>query len=102
MGGHMQPQGHLQLISATLDDGLDPQSALDAPRWYWHAGRAVAVEPGLAADEAVVGELRDRGHEVLVEPDPTLFGCGQAIWRLPGGGYVAGSERRADGHAAGY
>ena len=40
----MQPQGHVQVVMSTVDDGLDPQAALDAPRWYWHAGRAVEVE----------------------------------------------------------
>src|SRR4029453_10496009 len=34
MGGHMQPQGHVQVVSATVDLRLDPQAALDAPRWY--------------------------------------------------------------------
>ncbi|MEN3611264.1 gamma-glutamyltransferase family protein [Plantactinospora sp. ZYX-F-223] len=104
MGGHMQPQGHLQVVSATLDDGLDPQAALDRPRWYWHAGRSVLVEPGLAAGAArdVVERLRARGHEIAVEPEPSSFGYGQAIWRLPDGGYVAGSEPRADGCAIGY
>ncbi|MEV1286033.1 gamma-glutamyltransferase family protein [Micromonospora sp. NPDC049679] len=104
MGGHMQPQGHLQLISATLDGGLDPQAALDAPRWYWHTGRSLLVEPALAARPGVVEELRRRGHEVAVAGDPSAFGYGQAIWRLPdrAGGYVAGSEPRADGCAIGY
>ncbi|AVT29774.1 gamma-glutamyltransferase [Plantactinospora sp. BC1] len=104
MGGHMQPQGHVQVVSATLDDGLDPQAALDRPRWYWHAGRSVLVEPGLAGGvgrDAVQG-LRARGHEITVEPDASAFGYGQAIWRLPDGGYVAGSEPRADGCAVGY
>lgn len=105
VGGHMQPQGHVQLLASTLDDGLDPQAALAAPRWYWHAGRTVLVEPGLAAGAvgaATVADLRSRGHEVTVEPDPSAFGSGQAIWRLAGGGYVAGSEPRADGYAVGY
>ncbi|MEV7231590.1 gamma-glutamyltransferase family protein [Polymorphospora sp. NPDC051019] len=100
MGGHMQPQGHVQVISSTLDGGLDPQAALDAPRWYWHAGRSLLVEPGLDGD--VVADLRGRGHEITVEPEPSTFGYGQAIWRLPDGGYVAGSEPRADGLAVGY
>ncbi len=98
MGGHMQPQGHVQLVMSTVDDGWDPQEALDAARWRWLAGRAVAVEPQLGTD--AVDALRRRGHQVTTQTDG--FGFGQAIWRLPGGGYVAGSEPRADGAALGY
>ncbi|MGH3682357.1 MAG: gamma-glutamyltransferase family protein, partial [Natronosporangium sp.] len=61
MGGHMQPQGHLQLLVRTLDEGLDPQAALDAPRWFWAAGRRVHAEPELG--DAVLAGLRARGHE---------------------------------------
>ena len=96
MGGHMQPQGHVQLVMSTVDDELDPQAALDAPRWYWHAGRDVYVEPGIDADA-----LRRRGHRVSVD-ESTFYGYGQAIWRLAGGGYAAGTEARADGCAVGY
>ncbi|MEN3310150.1 MAG: gamma-glutamyltranspeptidase / glutathione hydrolase [Micromonosporaceae bacterium] len=99
MGGHMQPQGHVQVVMSTVDDGLDPQAALDAPRWYWHAGRRVHVEPEMGAE--AVADLRRRGHEAVVE-DSDVYGFGQAIWRLPDGGYVAGSEARADGCAVGY
>jgi gamma-glutamyltranspeptidase/glutathione hydrolase len=105
MGGHMQPQGHVQVVLSTVDDGLDPQAALDRPRWYWHAGTEVRVEPGMVADDegrAAVEGLRRRGHDVTVT-DPGGFGFGQAIWRLAdGAGYVAGSEPRADGGAVGY
>jgi gamma-glutamyltranspeptidase/glutathione hydrolase len=99
MGGHMQPQGHVQLVMSTVDDGLDPQAALDAPRWYWEDGRALFVEPALG--EEAVGALRRRGHDVTVE-DSSRYGYGQAIWCRPDGGYVAGSEPRADGYAVGY
>jgi gamma-glutamyltranspeptidase/glutathione hydrolase len=105
MGGHMQPQGHVQLVSSTVDAGLDPQAALGTPRWYWHAGRDVAVEPALAAGAgggAMLAGLRRRGHVIRVEPEPSAFGYGQAIWRLANGCYVAGSEPRADGCAVGY
>ncbi|MFB9238510.1 gamma-glutamyltransferase family protein [Plantactinospora siamensis] len=104
MGGHMQPQGHVQLISATVDRGLDPQAALDLPRWYWHAGRAVQVESAMVdgpGGRDLVAGLRGRGHEVTVPPDAAVFGHGQAIWRGPGG-YVAGSEPRTDGTAVGH
>ena len=42
------------------------------------------------------------GHEVEVDPEVDWAGRGQIIWRLPGGGYVAGSDPRGDGQAAGY
>jgi gamma-glutamyltranspeptidase / glutathione hydrolase len=105
MGGHMQPQGHVQLVSATVDAGLDPQAALDAPRWYWHTGRSLLVEEQLTAGpggDALLADLRDRGHQVTVTPDPTVFGYGQAIWRRADGGYVVGSEPRVDGGAGGF
>jgi gamma-glutamyltranspeptidase/glutathione hydrolase len=100
MGGHMQPQGHLQLLVRTLDEGLDPQAALAAPRWYWHTGRRLHAEPELG--EAVLAGLRARGHDLVVGAESAFFGYGQAVWRLPGGGYVAGSEPRADGCAVGW
>jgi len=105
MGGHMQPQGHVQLITSTVDDELDPQGALGVPRWYWNAGRLVHVEPALLATaegEAAVAGLRRRGHQVVVTDEPSFFGYGQAIWHRPGQGYVAGSEPRADGCAVGF
>ncbi|MBO4204990.1 gamma-glutamyltransferase family protein [Micromonospora echinofusca] len=105
MGGHMQPQGHVQLVSATVDQGLDPQAALAAPRWYWHAGRTVLVERELRdapGGAGLVDRLRARGHQVAVVDSPATFGYGQAIWRLPEGGYVAGSEPRVDGCALGW
>lgn len=99
MGGHMQPQGHVQVVMSTVDDALDPQAALDAPRWYWHAGLSVSAETTMAP--SLVDSLRARGHDVTVED--SQYGYGQAIWRLPeGAGYVAGSEPRADGQAYGY
>ena len=96
MGGHMQPQGHLQLVLATVDDELDPQAALGRPRWYWQAGRTVLAEPELAGAD----ELRRRGHDVVIAEDRGVFGMGQAIWRTSSGCYIAGSEPRADGQAA--
>ena len=100
MGGHMQPQGHVQMIVNTLDYGMHPQASLDAPRWSWWADRYAKVEAH--ANPAIAAELRARGHELEVDADPDPFGCGQIIWRLPGGGYVAGSDGRTDGCAIGY
>jgi gamma-glutamyltranspeptidase/glutathione hydrolase len=96
MGGHMQPQGHLQVVASTVDDRLDPQSALGRPRWFWQSGLDLRVESSLSAE--IIGNLRAYGHEVTVDDDAG-FGYGQAIWQLDGGGYIAGSEPRADGAA---
>lgn len=100
MGGHMQPQGHVQMIVNTLDYGLNPQASLDAPRWFWGEERWVQVEPSVAP--AIVEALSQRGHEMNVDDEVDFVGRGQIIWRLPSGVYVAGSEPRADGCALGY
>ncbi|MCA1781453.1 MAG: gamma-glutamyltransferase family protein [Dermatophilaceae bacterium] len=100
MGGHMQAQGHVQVVLRTAR-GADPQEALDAPRWRVE-GDTVLLEPGLAG--AAEG-LRERGHTVVVAADDDGgFGRGQAIWRRQGdgGGWIAGSETRCDGLAAGF
>jgi gamma-glutamyltranspeptidase/glutathione hydrolase len=99
MGGHMQPQGHLQLVSALVDRGLDPQAALDEPRFRLDADGdwTLALEEELWP---VAAELERRGHRVVLDPDPGGFGGGQAILRL-GDVLVGGSEPRKDGYAAG-
>jgi gamma-glutamyltranspeptidase/glutathione hydrolase len=100
MGGHMQPQGHVQMIVNTIDYGFNPQASLDAPRWYWERGRTVLLEP--STPPALAQALQQRGHEVTIAQERGVFGRGQIIWRLPSGAYVAGSDGRTDGAAVGY
>ena len=97
MGGPMQPQGHFQVVRHLVDDGDDPQAALDAPRWRVEEDGSVALEPGL---EGLAGALRARGHAVRVEDDPHGFGVGQVILRHEGA-LIGGSDGRGDGYAAG-
>ncbi len=100
MGGEMQPQGHLQVVSSMLDHGLNPQAALEAPRWKLGEGLQVVVEPG--TDEGLLAALMGRGHHPVVAPDRLAFGRGQIIVRLEDGVYAAVSEPRTDGVAVGY
>lgn len=99
MGGFMQPQGHLQVVLNTVRYGMNPQGALDAPRWQWLAGLGVEVEAGLGADLA--RKLAARGHRVSVQLESGAFGRGQIIWRNPETGVLeGGTESRTDGHIA--
>ncbi len=100
MGGFMQPQGHLQVVVNEVDYGLNPQAALDAPRWQWLRGNEVAMEQAVPAP--VLAGLAARGHQLELRHAGGSFGKGQIIRRLPNGVYVAGSEPRADGCAVGF
>lgn len=96
MGGHMQPQGHLQVVVGLEDYGLNPQAVLDAPRWQWLVGKRVEVEPSVAAH--VVQGLLKRGHEVSVQPEWASFGRGEIVLKL-GEALLAATEPRTDGMA---
>ena len=99
MGGFMQPQGHLQVVSRLVDYRQNPQAALDAPRWQWTRGVEVDLEPG--HDPATVEALRALGHRIRIADEQSVrFGRGQAIHRLQDG-WCAGSDLRADGQAVG-
>lgn len=106
MGGFMQPQGHVQVVLALLNDGLDPQAALDRPRvciGSGTAGGSVSVEAGISPD--VVARLAAMGHpvEMVSGYERALFGRGQIITRDPQTGVLCGgSDPRADGCALGY
>jgi gamma-glutamyltranspeptidase/glutathione hydrolase len=101
MGGFMQPQGHLQVVVALADDHLDPQAALDRPRFCLADGTPdsrLALESGIPAK--ILAELAEMGHQVSMVSgqDRSVFGRGQIIVRDQQNGVLwGGSDPRADG-----
>ncbi|RVX74856.1 hypothetical protein B0A52_01133 [Exophiala mesophila] len=113
MGGFMQPQGHVQVLLNMEVFGMNPQQALDAPRFCIGAGApagqapkagTVFIEEGI--DDNVVKVLKQMGHdiEVLKGWSRGKFGRGQIVRRhvdeetgIPV--YSGGSDMRGDGCA---
>jgi gamma-glutamyltranspeptidase/glutathione hydrolase len=113
MGGGMQPQGHVQVLTNQIDFGLNVQEAGDASRWQHEgdneptgekmteSGGYVEVESGIPYES--VRELRKKGHDMRF--DVGGYGGYQAIRAEMHDGqrvYVGASESRKDGMAAGY
>ena len=99
MGGPMQPQGHVQMIVRLVDYGMNPQAALDAPRWRWNRGGTLDLEP--AFSRSARRARRARPRLVQISDSYFDFGAGQFIVKLDDG-YVAASDPRRDGQAAGF
>jgi gamma-glutamyltranspeptidase / glutathione hydrolase len=103
MGGFMQPQGHLQVGLNLVEFGMDPQTALDAPRFNWLHDKTVALEAGI--EPAIWSELAGRGHDLLPPQaaQQQHYGGGQAIVRdADSAVLIGGSEPRNDGMAVGW
>ncbi len=106
MGGFMQPQGHVQVVVGLIDDGLDPQAALDRPRFCIEPARAdgvVSLEAGIP--EEVVAGLAQWAHHLqspITGFARAVFGRGQIIRRDSDGVLTGGSDPRADGCAIGF
>lgn len=98
MGGYMQPQGHVQVISNIVDHGLPLQAALDLPRWRYREDGTLAVEGRM--DGNLSTKLTRKGHDVRVLA-PVLFGGAQIV-RNENGVLSGATEPRKDGNAAGY
>jgi gamma-glutamyltranspeptidase/glutathione hydrolase len=113
MGGAMQPQGHVQIVTNLIDFGMNLQEAGDATRWQ-HFGSTEATESSTDSLEHVgelviesdipyqtIRALMDKGHKIQF--DRGGYGGYQAIMRdLKTGVYYGASESRKDGQAAGY
>lgn len=97
MGGFIQAQAHVQLISGLIDRGLDPQEALDLPRFRLDRN-AIRLEEGLWARAE---EFTSSSYPVIFEDDRLQFGGGQAI-QIVDDRILGGSDARKDGFVAGF
>jgi gamma-glutamyltranspeptidase/glutathione hydrolase len=102
MGGHMQPQGHLQVTSNIVNFQMSPQDALDAPRFRFEEGKKVLLEDSIAT--TTMKNLMKKGHNIeVVSRLSPQFGGGQIIIvDHEQDCLYAGSEPRKDGCAIGY
>ncbi len=101
MGGPIQPPGHVQIMTRMLDHDMNPQAALDAPRWKVNADQSIDLEA--SAPRELREGLLALGHEMESLPDSYMdFGAGQVIMVAESGGYIAASDSRRDGQAAGF
>ncbi|GIM45128.1 gamma-glutamyltransferase [Collibacillus ludicampi] len=99
MGAFMQPQGHVQVIMNTIDFHLNPQAALDVPRWQWIEWKTVELEHSFPPSLAEA--LARMGHDIKWASGSDSFGRGQIIWRNNENGVlVGGTEPRTDGQIA--
>ncbi len=99
MGGHLQAQGHVQMMVRVFGWGQNPQAAIDAPRFFLREDSSLALEAGIPPE--VADELSRRGHRVTHPAPEGLFGGAQLVHRLSRG-HLAASDPRKDGHSAGY
>ncbi|SEC82958.1 gamma-glutamyltranspeptidase / glutathione hydrolase [Paenibacillus sp. GP183] len=94
-GMFMQTQGHLQVVMNMIDFHLNPQAALDAPRWQWISGKKVLLERSFPEHLAL--DLAKKGHAVEWSMVTESFGYGQIIVKDQHGVLAGGTEQRTDG-----
>ncbi|MFY9558344.1 MAG: gamma-glutamyltransferase [Blastocatellia bacterium] len=100
MGGAIQPQGHVQVLTNFIDLGMNLQQAIEAPRFRYLSGKRVLLEDAMT--EPIIKSLIDKGHQRTTQTGASMGG-GQAIMIDPVNGTLMGaSDPRKDGMALGY
>lgn len=100
IGASMQPQGHVQLLTNMLDHGMNPQAAIDAPRWEWEGGTKIALEQRFPPQ--LTHGLQALGHQAYITAKTALFGRAQIILKDQDGVLIGGTDYRADGQVAAF
>jgi len=107
-GADDQPQTNVQVIHNLIDRHMDPQAAIELPRWSHRPGTPPHLEEpeGLSMEEGfpaeLISELEKKGHKVKVV-DRWSFGSAEVIIKDPVTGvYLAGADPRREGYAIGW
>ena len=98
MGAFMQPQGQAEVIINTLDYHMNPQEALDAPRWMWTGEKKISLERLYNSEMA--DKLTRTSHDITIPVNSLEFGRGQIILRDDDGTLCGATEPRTDGTVA--
>jgi gamma-glutamyltranspeptidase / glutathione hydrolase len=106
-GGDFQPQCGIQILTNLIDFGMDPQAAVEAPRWWSFPGtdpatisREMELRVEAEMPEATVQALEAMGHHVVRRRPGVYDGKVQLIVRDPQRGILMGaSDPRGDGAA---
>jgi len=97
VGGFIQPQGQLNILTNMIDFGMNPQAALDAPRWFWETEKTIAVEKDIP--EHIFDQLSRMGHNLVRGNYAANMGRAQIIVRDPETGVLNGAtDKRCDGY----
>ena len=100
MGGAIQPQGHVQVLTNLIDMGMNLQQAIEAPRYRYLSGKRVLFEDGMT--QPIIASLIEKGHQRASQAGASMGG-GQAIMIDAASGTLMGaSDPRKDGMALGY
>ncbi|QGQ98344.1 gamma-glutamyltransferase [Paenibacillus psychroresistens] len=105
-GGEGQPQTQTAIITRMLDYGMDPQSAINQPRFVWGKTWGEDTQE-LKVEGRVSQETLDRlgqaGHLVRKVADyDSVVGHAHAIQIDDNGFRIGGTDPRADGAAIGW
>ena len=86
------------MVVNTVDFHMNPQEALDAPRFQWVGEKKVQLEREV--NPSIALRLAQMGHQIEVVNTNIGMGRGEIIWRMPDGTLIGGTEPRADGTIA--
>lgn len=102
MGGDIQPQVQVQLMTKILDLGIDPQAAIDAPRWIipatiYETPSSIDFEKGSEPSSRLPRELKSK----ILPGLSSVAGHAQAVF-LGENNLLGAADARGEGSVKGF